>query len=38
MAVQPVRRSVPEAVFEQIAADVLSGEMRPGQALPSERL
>lgn len=37
MAVQPVRRSVPEKVFEQIAADVLSGEMRPGQALPSER-
>jgi GntR family transcriptional regulator, transcriptional repressor for pyruvate dehydrogenase complex len=37
MVVQPVRRSVPEQVFEQIAADVLSGEMRPGQALPSER-
>ena len=37
MALQPVRRSVPEKVFEQIAADVLSGEMRPGEALPSER-
>ena len=38
MALQPVtRRSVPEEVFEQIAADVLSGEMQPGEALPSER-
>lgn len=38
MALQPVnRRSVPEAVFEQIAAAVLSGEMQPGEALPSER-
>lgn len=38
MPLQPVtRRSVPEEVFEQIAADVLSGEMRPGEALPSER-
>jgi GntR family transcriptional regulator, transcriptional repressor for pyruvate dehydrogenase complex len=37
MVVQPVRRSVPEQIFEQIAADVLSGEMRPGEALPSER-
>ncbi|OBI95994.1 GntR family transcriptional regulator [Mycobacterium alsense] len=37
MVVQPVRRSVPEKVFEQIAADVLSGQMRPGEALPSER-
>jgi GntR family transcriptional regulator, transcriptional repressor for pyruvate dehydrogenase complex len=38
MALQPViRRSVPEEVFEQIAADVLSGELQPGQALPSER-
>jgi DNA-binding FadR family transcriptional regulator len=38
MALQPVnRRSVPEAVFDQILADVLSGEMQPGQALPSER-
>ncbi|MCV7378730.1 GntR family transcriptional regulator [Mycobacterium alsense] len=37
MVVQPVHRSVPEKVFEQIAADVLSGQMRPGEALPSER-
>ncbi|MEB4208089.1 FadR/GntR family transcriptional regulator [Mycobacterium sp. 94-17] len=38
MALQPViRRSVPEAVFDHIATDVLSGEMRPGAALPSER-
>lgn len=38
MALQPVnRRSVPEAVFEQIVADVLSGELQPGEALPSER-
>ena len=35
---QPVsRRSVPEDVFDQIVAEVLSGEMQPGQALPSER-
>jgi GntR family transcriptional regulator, transcriptional repressor for pyruvate dehydrogenase complex len=38
MALQPVtRRSVPEEVFEQITSDVLSGEMQPGVALPSER-
>src|ERR1700758_1694628 len=38
MPLQPVnRRSVPEEVFEQITADVLSGEMQPGEALPSER-
>lgn len=38
MALQPVnRRSVPEDVFDQILADVLSGEMRPGETLPSER-
>lgn len=38
MALQPViRRSVPEAVFDQIATDVLSGEMQPGSPLPSER-
>ena len=38
MALQPVnRRSVPEDVFEQIVSDVLSGEMQPGQTLPSER-
>ena len=38
MALQPVnRRSVAEEVFEQIATEVLSGEMHPGDALPSER-
>ena len=38
VALQPVnRRSVPEDVFEQILADVLSGEMQPGESLPSER-
>ena len=35
MALQPVtRRSVPEDVFEQILAEVLSGEMRPGSRCP----
>ncbi|OBK36794.1 GntR family transcriptional regulator [Mycobacterium sp. 1245111.1] len=38
MALQPVtRRSIPEHVFEQIMSDVLSGEMAPGEILPSER-
>jgi GntR family transcriptional regulator, transcriptional repressor for pyruvate dehydrogenase complex len=38
MALQPIsRRSVPEDVFEQIVDEVLSGQMRPGEALPSER-
>lgn len=38
MALQPVnRRSVPEDVFEQIVGEVLSGEMQPGETLPSER-
>lgn len=38
MALRPVnRRSVPEDVFEQIITDVLSGELQPGEALPSER-
>ncbi|GJF13655.1 GntR family transcriptional regulator [Mycolicibacterium cyprinidarum] len=38
MVLQPVnRRSVPEDVFEQIVGEVLSGEMQPGQTLPSER-
>ncbi|WP_326546552.1 FadR/GntR family transcriptional regulator [Mycolicibacterium sp. ND9-15] len=38
MALQPVnRRSVPEDVFEQIADEVLSGGMQPGESLPSER-
>ena len=38
MGLQPVnRRSVPEDVFDQIVAEVLSGGMQPGEALPSER-
>ncbi|MEZ0362280.1 FadR/GntR family transcriptional regulator [Mycobacterium sp. pUA109] len=38
MALRPVtRQSVPEHVFEQIMADVLSGEMAPGATLPNER-
>ena len=38
MALQPInRRSVSEDVFDQIIADVLSGEMQPGDTLPSER-
>lgn len=38
MALQPInRRSVPEDVFEQIVAEVLSGQMQPGEPLPSER-
>jgi DNA-binding FadR family transcriptional regulator len=38
MALQPVnRRSVPEDVFEQIVDEVLRGEMKPGESLPSER-
>ena len=38
MALHPVnRRSVPEDVFEQIVAEVLSGQMQPGESLPSER-
>jgi GntR family transcriptional regulator, transcriptional repressor for pyruvate dehydrogenase complex len=38
MALQRVaRRSVPDAVFDQILADVVTGEFAPGDALPSER-
>ncbi|CDO26055.1 GntR family transcriptional regulator [Mycolicibacterium mageritense DSM 44476 = CIP 104973] len=38
MALQPVnRRSVPEDVFSQIVTEVLSGQMQPGESLPSER-
>ena len=38
MALQPVnRRSVPEDVFDQIVSEVLSGEVKPGEPLPSER-
>ncbi|MBV8966272.1 MAG: FadR family transcriptional regulator [Mycobacteriaceae bacterium] len=38
MALQPVsRRSVPGDVFDQIVDEVLSGQMQPGENLPSER-
>src|SRR5689334_15009194 len=38
MPFQPVeRRSVPDEVFEQIVADVVGGELAPGEPLPSER-
>ena len=38
MALQPVnRRSAPEDVFDQIVGDVVSGELEPGETLPSER-
>ncbi len=38
MALQPIhRRSVSGDVFDQIITDVLSGEMAPGDQLPSER-
>jgi DNA-binding FadR family transcriptional regulator len=38
MSLKPVpRRSVTDDVFEQIAAEVLRGEVAVGEALPSER-
>ncbi|CAJ1582725.1 FadR/GntR family transcriptional regulator [[Mycobacterium] wendilense] len=38
MALQPVnRRSVPEDVFDQLIGEVLRGDLRPGDTLPSER-
>src|ERR1700739_2350998 len=38
MPFKPVNRgSVPEDLFDQIVAEVLSGQMRPGESLPSER-
>lgn len=38
MALQPVnRRSVPEDVFDQLLGEVLRGDVRPGDSLPSER-
>ena len=38
MALSPIaRRSIADDVFDQIAADVLRGEVAPGEALPSER-
>src|SRR5690349_15136281 len=36
--IQPVqRRSVPDDVFEQLAAEVVGGVLAPGAPLPSER-
>ena len=38
MALQPVnRRSVPDEVFDQVLAEVVDGELSPGESLPSER-
>ncbi|MEX1178453.1 MAG: GntR family transcriptional regulator [Nitriliruptor sp.] len=38
MALTPVaRRSVPDAVFDQLAADIIGGELTPGSELPAER-
>lgn len=38
MPLQPIqRRSVPDEVFEQLAAEVVGGEIAPGDPLPSER-
>lgn len=38
MPLQPIaKRSVPDEVFDQIAGDVLRGDLAPGEALPSER-
>lgn len=38
MALTPVvRRSVPHQVFEQVLADVVTGELKAGDELPSER-
>jgi GntR family transcriptional regulator, transcriptional repressor for pyruvate dehydrogenase complex len=38
VALSPVsRRSVPDAVFDQLATDILGGELSPGTELPAER-
>lgn len=38
MALSPVdRRSVPDAVYDQLLADILAGELAPGAVLPAER-
>ncbi|MEP7739908.1 GntR family transcriptional regulator [Nocardioides sp. 31GB23] len=38
MPLHPVhRRSVPDEVFDQVLADVVDGELSPGEPLPSER-
>lgn len=34
---QITKRSVPDEVFDQVLADVVDGELAPGEALPSER-
>lgn len=38
MALSPVdRRSVPDAVYDQLLTDILAGELPPGAELPAER-
>src|SRR5436190_3190150 len=38
MRLEPVqRRSLPDAVFEQLTAELVAGSVRPGDALPAER-
>jgi len=38
MALQKVsRRSVPDEVFDQLVSEVMSGDLGPGESLPSER-
>ena len=38
MPLQPVtRRSVPDEVFDQLVAEVMGGDLGPGETLPSER-
>lgn len=38
MPIEPVtRRSLPDAVFEQLARGIVTGDLEPGEHLPSER-
>lgn len=38
MALQPIaRQSIPDEIFSQLAAQVLTGDRIPGDTLPSER-
>ncbi|ORA62458.1 FadR/GntR family transcriptional regulator [Mycobacteroides franklinii] len=38
MALQPIaRQSIPDEIFSQLAAQVLTGDRTPGETLPSER-
>lgn len=38
MALQPIaRQSIPDEIFSQLAAQVLTGDRTPGDTLPSER-